>query len=75
MGTRIYDAVFLMTTIVNYLSAFWAVVVVNCVQPVNWKNCGPVHEWLFPEVINGVRIFMDLEHNHLYEEEREALRR
>jgi len=63
-----------MTTIVNYLSAFWAVVVVNCVQPVNWENCGPVHEWLFPEVINGVRIFMDPEHNHLYEEEREALK-
>ena len=62
-----------MTTIINHLSAFWTVVVMNCVQPINWEQCGPVHVWLFPELAAGVRIFMDPEHNHLYEEEREAL--
>ena len=74
MGTGVLDAVSSMTTILNHLSAFWAVVVVNCAQPVNWKHCGPVHEWLFPEIATGVRIFMDSEHKHLYIEEREALK-
>jgi len=39
-----------MTTIINYVAAFWSVVVMNCIQPVNWKACAPVHEWLLPEL-------------------------
>ena len=73
MGTGILDAVLSMTTVINHLSAFWAVVVMNCIQPVNWEHCAPVHVWLLPELATGVRIFMDSEHKHLYETEREAL--
>jgi hypothetical protein len=32
----------------GYISAFWTTVVMNCVQPVNWQACLPVHEWLVP---------------------------
>ena len=39
-----------MLTITNYIAAFWTVVVMNCIQPVNWKACAPVHEWLLPEL-------------------------
>tara|TARA_Y100000996_G_scaffold310390_1_gene246875 strand:- start:3282 stop:3479 length:198 start_codon:yes stop_codon:yes gene_type:complete len=39
-----------MLTITNYITAFWTVVVMNCIQPVNWKACAPVHEWLLPEL-------------------------
>ena len=37
-----------MTTIINHAAAFWTVVVMNCIQPVNWQQCLPVHEWLLP---------------------------
>tara|TARA_A100000164_G_C21713305_1_gene679289 strand:- start:138 stop:338 length:201 start_codon:yes stop_codon:yes gene_type:complete len=39
-----------MTTVINYVSAFWTVVVMNCIQPVNWEACIPIHEWLLPEI-------------------------
>ena len=39
-----------MLTITNYITAFWTVVVMNCIQPVNWEACTPVHEWLLPEL-------------------------
>ena len=42
-------------------------------QPINWKHCAPVHEWLFPEIGAGVRILMDSSHQHLYQSEQEAL--
>ena len=34
----------------GYISAFWTTVVMNCVQPVNWEACLPVHQWLFPAI-------------------------
>tara|TARA_E500000081_G_scaffold80768_1_gene82292 strand:+ start:1166 stop:1369 length:204 start_codon:yes stop_codon:yes gene_type:complete len=37
-----------MFQLTSTLSAFWTVVVVNCMQPVNWKACLPVHQWLLP---------------------------
>ena len=37
--------------ILNYIVMFWSVVVMNCIQPINWKHCLPVHEWLIPELI------------------------
>ena len=40
-----------MLTILNYASAFWSVVVVNCVQPVNWQYCSKIDEWLIPDLI------------------------
>tara|TARA_X000000368_G_C22758796_1_gene591747 strand:+ start:298 stop:495 length:198 start_codon:yes stop_codon:yes gene_type:complete len=39
-----------MYTILNYAASFWSVVVMNCIQPVNWEACLPVHEWLLPEL-------------------------
>ena len=39
-----------MYQILNYISAFFYVVVVNCVHPLNWEACMPVHEWLLPEL-------------------------
>jgi hypothetical protein len=60
-----------MLTIVNHISAFWTVVVMNCIQPVNWEACLPVHEWLIPGIIEGVEIYLNP--SSIYESEREVL--
>ena len=39
----------------GYISAFWTTVVMNCVQPVNWEACLPVHEWLIPAAHDYIR--------------------
>ena len=62
-----------MTTIFNYVTAFWSVVVINCVQPTNWEYCLPVHEWLIPELSQGIEIFFDDNMIFLYESERNYL--
>jgi len=64
-----------MTSIINYAAAFWSVVVMNCIQPVNWEACMPVHEWLLPEVMIGIEFFLDKDMNFLYSDERELLNR
>lgn len=46
-----------MTQILNYITAFWTVVVLNCIHPANWEACMPVHEWLFPEIHYGWKIY------------------
>jgi hypothetical protein len=46
-----------MYTILNYTTAFWTVVVMNCIQPVNWEACLPVHEWLLPELHEGWKLY------------------
>ena len=61
-----------MHTVVNYLSAFWTVVVMNCVQPVNWKNCYRVDQWLIPDVQYGIEIYNDP--SIIYKTEREYLK-
>mgnify|MGYP000002106220 CR=1 FL=1 len=45
-----------MLTIVNHLTAFWTVVVMNCIQPVNWKYCYRVDQWLLPEIVHGWKL-------------------
>ena len=60
--------------ITNYLTAFWSVVVVNCIQPANWQYCMPVHEWLLPEVMVGIQYYLDKDMNFLYNTEREYLK-
>ena len=45
----------------------------NCVQPVNWQYCLPVHEWLLPELVIGIEYFLDKDMNFLYNDERELL--
>ena len=37
-----------MLTIWNYLSAFYTVVMVNCINPSNWSYCVNVHKWVPP---------------------------
>jgi hypothetical protein len=62
-----------MLTITNYFTAFWTVVVMNCVHPVNWQSCLPVHEWLIPDVGQGLQIYFDKNLNFLYRNERDYL--
>jgi hypothetical protein len=62
-----------MLSIVNHVTAFWSVVVMNCVQPVNWQYCLPVHEWLLPELVIGIEYFLDKDMTFLYNDERELL--
>ena len=64
-----------MLSIVNHFTAFWSVVVINCIQPVNWQYCLPVHEWLVPDVMMGIEYFLDKDMNFLYSDEREQLDR
>lgn len=40
-----------------HLQAFFAVVVVGCVQPVNWQQCYRVDQWLLPEIIQGYKLW------------------
>ena len=62
-----------MLTIINHVSAFWTVVVMNCIQPANWQYCLPVHEWLLPELNVGITMFLDKEKSFLYKSEKEYL--
>jgi hypothetical protein len=61
-----------MLTLFNYLTAFWSVVVINCIKPVNWEYCLPVHEWLLPDIQQGIEIYLNP--SSLYQEEREYLK-
>jgi len=62
-----------MYTILNYATTFWSVVVMNCIQPVNWEYCLPVHEWLLPDLYHGVQIYLDKRMDFLYKSERDYL--
>jgi len=42
-----------MLSIWIHLKAFFMVVVLNCVQPVNWKYCIRVDQWLIPDLIHA----------------------
>ena len=53
-----------------YISSFFNVVVLNCIKPVNWDNCGSPQEWLFPEVVTGLKFMFE---PNIYESEKEAL--
>tara|TARA_B100001057_G_scaffold475574_1_gene542512 strand:- start:27358 stop:27552 length:195 start_codon:yes stop_codon:yes gene_type:complete len=60
-----------MLTFWIHLIAFYEVVVLNCIQPVNWKACAPVHEWLLPELVQGYKIWQG--HEHIYQNEKDYL--
>ena len=45
-----------MQTIWIHLVAFFQIVVMNCIQPVNWKYCYRVDQWLIPDVIEAIKI-------------------
>ena len=63
-----------MQTLLNHAVAFWSVVVMNCIQPVNWEYCLPIHEWLLPDLYQGIQIYLDKDHNLLYKSERNFLK-
>jgi len=71
----VFGPSFFMLTITNHLTAFWTVVVMNCIQPVNWEYCLPVHEWLLPELSQGIQIYFDKKLDFLYKDERKYLDR
>lgn len=52
--------------------AFFQVVVINCIQPVNWQHCYRVDQWLVPEVIEGYKIWSG--EKHPYQTEKEYLK-
>ena len=60
-----------MHTVLSYLPAFWTVVVMNCIQPVNWKYCYRLDQWLIPEIQYGIQIYNDP--SIFYKSEREYL--
>ena len=58
-----------MLTLYNYVTAFYSVVLVSCVQPVNWASCVAVHQW-FPPYVTDLERFIrtkpyKLEQNYL----------
>jgi hypothetical protein len=62
-----------MLTIMNHLSAFWTVVVMNCIQPANWQYCYRIDEWLIPDLRQGIEIYLDRNLDFLYKNEKEYL--
>ncbi len=40
-----------------HLVAFFQVVVVNCAQPINWKYCYRVDQWLIPDLVEGYQLW------------------
>ena len=60
-----------MQTLIIHLVAFWNVVVMNCIQPVNWKYCYRVDEWLIPDLVQGYKIWTGEE--QIYQNEKEYL--
>jgi hypothetical protein len=60
-----------MYTILNYFIALWTVVVFNCIQPVNWKYCYRVDQWLIPGIKEGLQIYNNP--SSIYENERKQL--
>tara|TARA_Y100001937_G_scaffold29865_1_gene43047 strand:+ start:1100 stop:1300 length:201 start_codon:yes stop_codon:yes gene_type:complete len=60
-----------MKTLLIHLIAFWNVVVMNCIQPPNWKHCYRVDQWLLPEVVQGYKLWTGQE--KIYQNEKEFL--
>jgi|TARA_B100000035_G_scaffold146931_1_gene125210 hypothetical protein len=56
-----------------HLEAFFMVVVLNCVQPVNWKYCYRVDQWLIPDVIEGYKLWSG--QTHPYQNEKDYLKK
>ena len=60
-----------MQTLIIHLVAFWNVVVMNCIQPVNWKYCYRVDEWLIPDLVQGYKLWTGEE--QIYQKEKKYL--
>jgi len=46
--------------------------VMNCIQPVNWKYCYRVDQWLIPDLVEGYEIWSGK--THPYSQEKEYLK-
>jgi len=55
-----------------HLVAFFQVVVMNCIQPTNWKYCYRVDQWLIPDLIEGYEIWSGKK--EVYQNEKEYLK-
>ena len=53
----------------GYISALWSTLLLNCIQPVNWQACLPVHQWLFPAIGDLIQ----LKREGIYVNEKRAL--
>jgi len=60
-----------MQTFWIHLVAFWQVVVMNCVQPVNWQYCYRVDQWLIPDIVEGYQIWSG--QKKIYQNEKDYL--
>ena len=60
-----------MITFLNYATAFWSVVVMNCIQPVNWEYCKDIDDWLIPGIREGIELLLDP--STVYQGERDYL--
>ncbi|AON97685.1 hypothetical protein Fa020709_172 [Synechococcus phage S-RIM2] len=54
-----------------HLVAFFQVVVMNCVQPVNWQYCYRVDQWLIPDIVEGYQIWSG--QKKIYQNEKDYL--
>jgi len=54
-----------------HLVAFFQVVVLNCVQPVNWQYCYRVDQWLIPDIVEGYQIWSG--EKKIYQNEKDYL--
>jgi hypothetical protein len=55
-------------TFYNYVTTFYSVVLVSCVQPVNWASCVAVWDWV-PPYIHDLKVFMSekpYQSEHMY---------
>lgn len=48
-----------MQTLWIHLIAFSQIAVMNCIQPVNWKYCYRVDQWLIPDLVEGYEIWTE----------------
>jgi hypothetical protein len=61
----------LMYSLWIHLVAFFQVVVLNCVQPANWKYCYRVDQWLIPDVVEGYQLWSG--QKKIYQNEKDYL--
>ena len=46
----------MISNTITYLTAFFQVVVINCMNPTNWKSCSDINAWLIPGIQDGYNI-------------------
>jgi len=61
-----------MLSIWIHVVAFFQIVVMNCIQPVNWKYCYRVDQWLIPDLVEAYKLKTG--QTHPYQTEKEYLK-